>query len=137
MRNPLEIHLERDNLQQVLTIESDSITVGRGQDCEVRIDDPMASRHHCRLERLGNEVFLVDLDSRNGNTRLVAEIIDLFDKPGKGKPERTPEVCQKVAEVLESLLSTWAQQHLSRCRGVEVRIFRLSLDSDGYATSNL
>lgn len=66
MRNPLEIHLERDNLQQVLTIESDSITVGRGQDCEVRIDDPMASRHHCRLERLGNEVFLVDLDSRNG-----------------------------------------------------------------------
>ena len=78
-----------------------------------------------------------DLDSRNGNTRLVAEIIDLFDKPGKGKPERTPEVCQKVAEVLESLLSTWAQQHLSRCRGVEVRIFRLSLDSDGYATSNL
>jgi len=66
MRNPLEIHLERDNLQQVITVEGDSITVGRGQDCEIRIDDPLASRHHCRLERLGNEVFLVDLDSRNG-----------------------------------------------------------------------
>ncbi|MHC4823408.1 MAG: sigma 54-interacting transcriptional regulator [Planctomycetota bacterium] len=66
MRNPLEIHLERDNLQQVLTVDGDAITVGRGQDCEVRLDDPMASRHHCRIERLGAEVFLVDLDSRNG-----------------------------------------------------------------------
>ena len=66
MRNPLEIHLERDNLTQVITVEGDSITIGRGQDCEVRIDDPVASRYHCRLERLGDEVFLVDLDSRNG-----------------------------------------------------------------------
>lgn len=66
MRNPLEIHLERDNLQQVVTAEGDTVTIGRGTDCEVRIDDPLASRHHCRLERLGKEVFLVDLDSRNG-----------------------------------------------------------------------
>jgi len=66
MSNPIEIHVERDNIQKVLTVEAESVLIGRGRDCEVRIDDPLASRHHCRLERLGREVFVVDLDSRNG-----------------------------------------------------------------------
>ncbi|MCP4094237.1 MAG: FHA domain-containing protein [Planctomycetes bacterium] len=66
MRNPIEIHVERDNIQKVLTVEAESVLIGRGRDCEVRIEDPLASRHHCRLERLGREVFVVDLDSRNG-----------------------------------------------------------------------
>ena len=66
MSNPIEIHVERDHIQKVLTIEAESILIGRGRDCEVRIDDPLASRHHCRLERLGRDVFVVDLDSRNG-----------------------------------------------------------------------
>lgn len=66
MSNPIEIHVERDHIQKVLTVEAESILIGRGRDCEVRIDDPLASRHHCRLERLGREVFVVDLDSRNG-----------------------------------------------------------------------
>ncbi|MDP7062272.1 MAG: sigma 54-interacting transcriptional regulator [Planctomycetota bacterium] len=66
MRNPIEIHVERDHIQKVLTVEAESVLIGRGRDCEVRIEDPLASRHHCRLERLGREVFVVDLDSRNG-----------------------------------------------------------------------
>lgn len=75
MRNPIEIQVERDNIQKVLTIEAESVLIGRGRDCEIRIEDPLASRHHCRLERLGREVFVVDLDSRNG-TWIGAEQVD-------------------------------------------------------------
>ena len=75
MRNPIEIQVERDNIQKVLTIEAESVLIGRGRDCEIRIEDPLASRHHCRLERLGREVFVFDLDSRNG-TWIGAEQVD-------------------------------------------------------------
>lgn len=66
MEVPLEISLERDQLRQVVSVDGDTVLIGRGSDCDVRLDDPMASRRHCRLERLGEEVFLVDLGSANG-----------------------------------------------------------------------
>jgi len=112
MRNPLEIHLERDNLQQVIIVEEDSITIGRGQDCEVRIDDPLASRHHCRLERLGTEVFLVDLDSRNGTwiegdqvDRLVVSASDVI-RIGS----TTLKIAGGLADRLASMESTQTQE---------------------------
>ena len=43
-----------------------TITVGRLPDNDVVIPLDMVSGHHARLEREGNRVFLVDLDSRNG-----------------------------------------------------------------------
>ncbi|MFK5955112.1 MAG: sigma 54-interacting transcriptional regulator [Planctomycetota bacterium] len=112
MRNPLEIHLERDNLQQVITVEGDSITVGRGQDCEVRIDDPLASRHHCRLERLGNEVFLVDLDSRNG-TWIEGDQIDRLPISASDVirvGSTTLRIAGGLADRLASMESTQTQQ---------------------------
>jgi len=66
MQEPLEISLERDQLRQVIRVEGDTVLIGRGADCDVRLEDPLASRRHCRLERLGEEVFLVDLGSANG-----------------------------------------------------------------------
>ncbi len=66
MQEPLEISLERDQLKQVVSVDGDTVLIGRGSDCDVRLDDPLASRRHCRLERLGEEVFLVDLGSANG-----------------------------------------------------------------------
>jgi len=66
MTEPLEIVVERDNLQQKMLLEGEQITIGRGVENDVRLDDPLASRVHCRLERLGAEVFVVDLDSNNG-----------------------------------------------------------------------
>jgi transcriptional regulator with GAF, ATPase, and Fis domain len=67
MQVPLEVMLERDQMQQVITINTDVAVVGRGQDCDIRIDDPLASRHHCRLEIRDNAIYVVDLDSRNGS----------------------------------------------------------------------
>jgi len=112
MRNPLEIQLERDDLQQGMTVEGDSITVGRGQDCEVRIDDPLASRHHCRLERLGNEVFLVDLDSRNG-TWIEGDQIDRLPISASDVirvGSTTLRIAGGLADRLASMESTQTQQ---------------------------
>ncbi|HEV8324393.1 MAG TPA: sigma 54-interacting transcriptional regulator [Myxococcota bacterium] len=45
--------------------ESGTITIGRAQECEVRIDDPSISRKHARLH-LGPPLALEDLGSSNG-----------------------------------------------------------------------
>ena len=66
MSAPLEILVERDQLQRILRLEEQTILVGRGLSCSIRLEDPMASREHCRLERHEDEVQLVDLNSSNG-----------------------------------------------------------------------
>jgi two-component system response regulator AtoC len=48
-----------------------TLTIGRGRDCEVVVDDPMASRRHARLH-VGEALALEDLGSANGIT-LAAE----------------------------------------------------------------
>jgi hypothetical protein len=42
------------------------LTAGRASDCEIVLDDDLASREHCRFELVGDSVFVVDLGSRNG-----------------------------------------------------------------------
>ncbi len=63
---PLRLSIERDGKRTEMTLEGDTLLLGRGSDCDLCLDDAKASRHHCRLERLGGELFLVDLDSANG-----------------------------------------------------------------------
>src|SRR4051812_6150255 len=41
-------------------------TIGRGDACEVHLNDPSASRTHARLEADANGVRLLDLGSHNG-----------------------------------------------------------------------
>ena len=66
MFEPLEIRIERDGAQSVIRLPGETALVGRGPDCDVRLEDPLASRNHCRFERMGREVFVVDLGSANG-----------------------------------------------------------------------
>jgi pSer/pThr/pTyr-binding forkhead associated (FHA) protein len=55
--------------------ESSRITIGRGVDCDVQVDDAKVSRHHITLE-ITDDVRIVDLGGRNGTfmgeRRLVA-----------------------------------------------------------------
>jgi hypothetical protein len=41
-------------------------TIGRSEECHLCLDDPVASRHHARVEIRDGEVILEDLNSRNG-----------------------------------------------------------------------
>ena len=45
--------------------EHGTLTIGRGEECDVRIDDPSVSRVHARLV-LGDAPVIEDLESRNG-----------------------------------------------------------------------
>src|SRR5678810_502978 len=54
------------------------IVIGRSLDCELALEEPILSRHHCRLEPApkGDGWVVVDLGSRNGtfvNARRVKE----------------------------------------------------------------
>lgn len=45
--------------------DRDSITIGRGDDCGIQIQDEQASRHHCTIERRQDKWVLID-HSTNG-----------------------------------------------------------------------
>jgi hypothetical protein len=52
-------------------------TIGRGSDCELRLTDAHASRHHARLDVRGGVIVLTDLGSTNGtwvNGRRIREV---------------------------------------------------------------
>jgi DNA-binding winged helix-turn-helix (wHTH) protein len=46
-------------------VEGDNI-IGRGRDCQVRIDQPEISRHHARIRIAGEVASIEDLGSKNG-----------------------------------------------------------------------
>jgi pSer/pThr/pTyr-binding forkhead associated (FHA) protein len=48
------------------TLRADRVTIGRGEDSDVAIDEPAASRRHAQIERRGGLYFLRDLGSTNG-----------------------------------------------------------------------
>ena len=47
-------------------LRKDTIIVGRGDDCDVIINDRQISRHHAKLVREADRYRLADLDSKNG-----------------------------------------------------------------------
>lgn len=42
------------------------LRIGRHEDNEIVLDENSVSKHHCQIERHGDDLFLIDLDSRNG-----------------------------------------------------------------------
>jgi adenylate cyclase len=50
----------------VFFLTNDSTVIGRSEGCDVVITDPWISSRHAMIEQRGDEVWLVDLDSRNG-----------------------------------------------------------------------
>jgi hypothetical protein len=65
----LRFHLQEIDLRTGVT------TLGRSEECEVTIEDPLVSRRHAQIAVDGDDVKLIDLGSRNGvrvNGRLVS-----------------------------------------------------------------
>ena len=57
-------------------LERETLTMGRGQENVITLDNDSVSRRHCRIERRGTAWYVVDLDSTNGtyvNDELVKE----------------------------------------------------------------
>lgn len=54
------------HLNAMYALEKDIISLGRGKNNDITIDDPEVSRHHLRLMRNDNGYSVDDLDSTNG-----------------------------------------------------------------------
>jgi len=55
-----------DGQNRTFRFEREVITFGRAPDCVIAVDDIALSRTHCQFERLGNALYVRDLNSRNG-----------------------------------------------------------------------
>jgi len=76
---PMLIAYEGELAGQRWLIEDDSILIGRGSDCDIVLPERQVSRHHARIERTADGVYLIhDLDSKNG-THVNGE--EVRDKP--------------------------------------------------------
>ena len=83
-KQPALIVLQGESLGSTITLGGQMFTIGRGGDCELRIDDNLASRAHARLESAaGGQLYcIVDLGSTNGtfvNGQLVEDPYVLRD----------------------------------------------------------
>jgi two-component system, cell cycle response regulator len=80
------IVLQGDSLGTSIPLDRETVTIGRGSDCELRLDDNLASRQHARLiyrrSESGIGFELHELGSTNGtfvNGKLVEDSVVLID----------------------------------------------------------
>lgn len=57
-----------DVLQGQAELNKALITIGRSEDCDIRIDNPGVSGHHARIVQEGESYYVEDTDSTNGTS---------------------------------------------------------------------
>ncbi|MET0287966.1 MAG: GGDEF domain-containing protein [Polyangiales bacterium] len=66
-RNAMTLHvIKGPRAGEVLTVDRHDAVIGRGEDADLRIQDPSLSRTHARFERDGDTLTVTDLESMNG-----------------------------------------------------------------------
>jgi diguanylate cyclase (GGDEF)-like protein len=48
------------------TLNDKPLIVGRGEDCDIRVLDTSVSRRHVRIEKIGDDFYVLDMQSTNG-----------------------------------------------------------------------
>lgn len=51
---------------RTVAVKSSAFLIGRAEDCDLRIESPLVSRHHCMLTVRDGQVYARDLHSSNG-----------------------------------------------------------------------
>jgi pSer/pThr/pTyr-binding forkhead associated (FHA) protein len=54
-----------DGREVVFPLDGEALEVGRDEDVAIRVDEPLVSRRHARIERRGETWVVVDLGSTN------------------------------------------------------------------------
>ncbi|MDB4990069.1 MAG: hypothetical protein JWN04_5247, partial [Myxococcaceae bacterium] len=66
-RNAMTLHvIKGPRAGEVLIVDRADAVLGRGEDADLRIEDPSLSRTHVRFERDGDTLTITDLESLNG-----------------------------------------------------------------------
>lgn len=66
----------------VFSLDREGIyVIGRGEECDIKILDPMISRRHCQIERTrNNDFYIKDLKSTNKtfvNKKVIEDLVEL------------------------------------------------------------
>lgn len=56
----------QDGLIQSYPLKHKSFIIGRSKECHVCVNSQELSREHCKVDIVGNSIYLTDLDSSNG-----------------------------------------------------------------------
>lgn len=93
-----------DGVEVRFPLEGESLTVGRDEASDIRVDEPLVSRAHARLERQGDGFRVVDLGSTN-LTRVNGEVVKEQDLRHGDELRFARARCRFVCEPTESLAS--------------------------------
>ena len=63
-----------DGTRQEFPLAAAIMVVGRDEDADIRVDEPLVSRAHARIERRGSSFVVIDLGSTN-LTRVNEEVV--------------------------------------------------------------
>ncbi len=64
--NAILLVLEGECSRKNWELSRDEMLIGRGDDCDIVVNDRQISRHHAKIMRAADGYTLVDLDSKNG-----------------------------------------------------------------------
>jgi len=64
--NAILLILEGDTARKNWELDKPTMLIGRGNDCDIVVNDRQVSRHHAQIVRDGDGYKLVDLNSKNG-----------------------------------------------------------------------
>jgi pSer/pThr/pTyr-binding forkhead associated (FHA) protein len=78
----LRLDIEEDGKRRAVRFTQPELTIGRGPDNVVVINDPRSSRHHIKISRTPQGLLLEDLESRNGTLLNGSAVKKGFVKPG-------------------------------------------------------
>ncbi len=53
---------------EILPLEEKKVSIGRGSDCDLDLNDPVVSKEHARIEYSQGRYYVVDCDSKHGTT---------------------------------------------------------------------
>ena len=73
-RTPRLVWERKDGSQLQFPLISSPMTVGRDETADIRVDEPLVSRAHARIEKRGDSYVVVDLGSTN-LTRVNGEVV--------------------------------------------------------------
>ena len=76
------IEVEESGQRQRVPLTGSEITIGRGEENTIVLQDKRSSRHHCRVRATAQGLLLEDLNSRNGTVFNGTTVSECIVKPG-------------------------------------------------------